>query len=104
MQATQQTLIYFFEQVAQKNNAQLTNLRKNKDFILDSECWRFTLPNLYSHLKDLNDDFNSLSYQQFRQLIFNSPINQTVKLNGAEIIISDNQTKVDQSNYALVWG
>ena len=103
MQNNQQALISFFEQVAQKNSSQLKKLKQQQCFSVENNCWRFTLPNLFSFLQHQNDAFINIEYKQFRQLIFNSLINQTVKLHGAEITIAENRNKVDKSTYALVW-
>jgi len=103
MQTIEQALISFFEQVAQKDRTQLKKLKQQQCFSLELERWRFTLPDLHSFLRHQDAIFSSIEYKQFRQLIFNSPINQTVKLHGAEITITDNQANVDKSGYALVW-
>lgn len=103
MQTIEQALISFFEQVVQKNKAQLKKLTQQKCFSVEQERWCFTLPDLYVFLQHQDDVFSRIDYKQFRQLIFNSPINQTAKLYGAEIIITDNRAKVDKSSYALVW-
>ena len=92
MQNIQQALISFFEQVAQKNNVQLEKLKHEQCFSVEQSGWQFTLPDLYSYLQHQNV-----------AIIFNSPINQTVKLHGAEIVIAENLNKVDKSTYALVW-
>ncbi len=103
MQAIEQALITFFEQVAQKDKAQLKKLKQEQLFNVERERWCFTLPNLYCFLQHQDEAFSDIDYKQFRQLIFSSPINQNLKLYGAEIIIADNRAKVDQSSYALVW-
>lgn len=103
MQATQQTLISFFEQVAQKDKAQLRKLEQEQCFSVDKERWCFTLPNLFTFLQNQDDVFSGIDYKQFRKMIFSSPINQTVKYCGAEITITDNQANVDKSRYTLVW-
>jgi hypothetical protein len=103
MQNIQLALISFFEQVAQRNSVQLKKLKQEQCFNVENNCWRFTLPNLFTFLQTQDDEFIGIEYKQFRQLIFNSPINQTVKAHGAEITIADNQDKVDKSTYALVW-
>jgi len=103
MQAIEQALISFFEKVVQKDKDQLIKLTKEQRFSMEQGRWCFTLPDLYFFLQHQDDIFNGIEYRQFRQLIFNSPINQTVKLLGAEITIIDNRAKVDQSTYALVW-
>ena len=103
MQAIEQALISFFEQVAQKDRSQLKKLKQEQSFCVEQERWCFTLPDLYFFLQHQDAGFSSIDYKQFRQLIFNSPINQTIKLQGAEITITDNRARVDRSIYALVW-
>ena len=70
---------------------------------MDMERWCFTLPDLYLFLLHQYKILDGIEYKKFRQLIYSSPINQTIKLYSAEIIIADNQYKVDKSGYALVW-
>lgn len=103
MPAVEQALISFFGQVAQKDEAQLAMLKQNPSFRVEQGRWCFTLPDLFSYLQHQDGVFSGMEYKQFRQLVFNSPINQTTKLYGAEITITDNRAKVDQSGYALVW-
>jgi len=103
MQNLQQALISFFEQVAQRNSTQLKKLKQEQCFSVEHNCWRFTLPNLFSFLQHHDDAFISIEYKQFRQLIFSSPINQTIKSHDTEITIAENRDKVDKSVYALVW-
>ena len=103
MHAIKQTLISFFEQVAKKDKTQLEKLKQESCFSVDQERWCFTLPDLHLFLQHQDNVLSCIEYKKFRQLIFNSPINQSVKLYGAEIIITDNQEKVDKSGYALVW-
>ena len=103
MQSIQQALISFFEHVAQKNNSQLTNLKQEQGFTVEQYCWSFTLPKLYDYLQHQDDTFKHIGYKQFRQLIFSCPINQAVKMHGAEITIAENRNKVDKSTYTMVW-
>ena len=103
MRVIEQALISFFEQVAQKDKILLQKLKQEQSFSVDQECWSFTLPELFAFLQHQDDFMSSIDYKQFCQIIFNSPINSSVKLYGAEIIITDNQHKVDKSSYALVW-
>jgi hypothetical protein len=103
MQAVEQTLITFFTQAAKKDSALLIKLAKESSFNVDSKHWSFTLPNLYTFLQQLDKVYNGIDYKQFRQLIFKSSINQTVKLYGAEIVIDNNQFNVDKSGYSLIW-
>lgn len=103
MQDIKQALIYFFKQVAKKDKVLLKKLHERQCFKVEQEGLCFTLPDLYSFLQHQDDVFSDIDYKQFRQLIFNSTINKNVKLYGAEIIITDNQGKVDKSSYALIW-
>jgi len=103
MQSIQQALISFFEQVAEKNNSLFTNLKQEQSFTVEQYCWSFTLPSLHAYLQHQDDMFRRIEYKQFRQLIFSSPINQAVKLHGAEITIAENRGKVDKSTYVMVW-
>ena len=103
MQDIEQSLVTFFEKVAKKDKLLLDKLRREQTFSLNQERWCFTLPNLYNYLHQQDTDFFDLDYQQFRKYIFNAPINLSIKLIGAEVIISDNKSKVDNSHYALVW-
>jgi hypothetical protein len=103
MQTKRQALISFFEQVAQKNKLLLKTLKQEECFTIDQECWRFTLPDLHLFLQQKNEIFNHIDYQQFRKLIFSSPVNQCVKPYSAEVTITENHGKVDKSSYALVW-
>lgn len=103
MQSTEQALTSFFEQVALKNKTLLSKLEHEQCFDVDNESWQFTLPNLHTFLQKEDDMFNCIDYVAFRRILFNCPINQTVKMHGAEINISDNQAKIDKSHYALIW-
>ena len=103
MHTTKQTLISFFNQVAQKNKIQLKKIKQEPCFRLEQDRWCFTLPNLHLFLQRQNNVFSYVAYKKFRQLIYSAPINQSVKVHDAEIIIIDNQAKVDKSTYALVW-
>jgi len=99
----QQDLIAFFQLIASKNTELLSKLSSYQDFIVDEDSWEFTLPNLHSFLAKVDDTYTSLSYKQFRKLVFSSPINSELKQLGAEIKISDNLDNVDKSRYILVW-
>lgn len=103
MKSIEQAVIKFFEQVAQKDSSLLQNLAQQQSFIVSRERWSFTLPDLFVYLQQQVPAFSGIDYRQFRKIIYNSPINQTVKSHAAEIIIADNQSKVDNSSYALVW-
>jgi hypothetical protein len=103
MQDIEKELIFFFEQVAQKDKSILKILKQKKYFCIEREGWHFTLPDLYFFLQKKDTVFHNISYKQFRKLIFNSRINQFIKLHGAKIIIEGNKNKVDNSMYFLIW-
>ena len=96
-------LITFFQRVANKEQEELKNLYGYSDFKLETNNWYFTLPNLFSYLLSQNIIDREVSYTQFRKQLFNSPINQKLKVLGAEVKLYDNKTNVDKSEYVLVW-
>lgn len=103
MSATEQALISFFILAAQKEQSLIRRLEENPSFILTPQQWSFTLPSLFTFLQSNEYVFSRLNYKDFKQLIYNSPINRSVKVYFAEIIIDDNQCKVDHSIYSLLW-
>ena len=104
MLVEEQALIAFFERVAKKDTMQLELLNQEPCFNLEQQRWTFKLVDLHIFLqRQYSDTFAVIEYNQFRQLVFNAAINQAVKLHGAEIIIVGNRSKVDKSEYALVW-
>ena len=103
MQDLQATLIRFFEQVAQKDPELLARLQEEPGFELEPECWCFTLPGLHAFLQGHDPAFGAVEYGPFRQLVFQSPINQALKSYGASITVHENRAKVDRSVYALTW-
>lgn len=103
MASNEQALISFFEQVAQKKKELLNKLKQEQHFNVIKELWSFTLPDLHLFLQQHDNLFKEINYKQFRKLIYNTPINQSIKLYNVEITIIDNQSKVDKSCYALVW-
>jgi hypothetical protein len=103
MQAIEQALLAFFEHVARKDAKQVGRLKDDPRFCVEEERWCFRLRDLYAFLQDQEAVFRSVTYKQFRHLLFKSPINQTARASGAEIVIADNRAKVDESTYALIW-
>ena len=103
MSISEQALVSFFVQVAQKDQDQLEKLKCEKSFSVSNERWCFTLPDLYSFLRDHDSEFRRIEYKHFLQMLFNCLINQTIKAYGAEITIIKNLGKIDKSSYALVW-
>ncbi|WP_018231760.1 hypothetical protein [Thioalkalivibrio thiocyanodenitrificans] len=103
MKGIEQALIRFFEQVAQRDSVLLEKLNREGSFSVEDDRWDFTLPDLHRFLQCHQPVFGTIDYKAFRQAIFNSPVNQAVRTYDAEVIIADNQGKVDQSTYAMVW-
>ena len=104
MQEVEHALVAFFKNIAKKDPGLLKELNQYPRFKVEQGSWTFTLPDLHLFLRcQQNELFESIEYKQFRSVIFNSAINQAVKANGAEIVISRNLDKVDKSEYALVW-
>lgn len=103
MQQTEEALLSFFNQVALKNAAILVTLKSEQCFDINAERWQFKLPDLYTFLQHKENAFAHIDYNSFRKILFNCPINQTVKSNGGEIIITENHSDVDKSRYTLVW-
>lgn len=103
IKSAEQTLDSLFNLVAQRDKDQLEILKRDGLFTLDEACWCFTLPQLYSFFQKHNEVFLQVDYAQFRRLIFNSFINKNIRIYDAKIIIRDNQHKIDDSLYALVW-
>lgn len=103
MPEIEQTLMAFFSRVAQRDQPLLDSLEQAQAFSFNQDRWCFTLPNLYHFLIEHDDEFSGIDYGDFRQLVFKSPINETIKPLGAHIDIEDNQYKVDKSTYALIW-
>jgi hypothetical protein len=101
--AIEQALIRFFEQAARRDSVLLEKLNREPSFSMAERRWDFTLPDLYRFLKCHDAVFGTIDYKGFRRAIFNSPVNQTVRTYGAEVIIAGNRGKVDQSSYAMIW-
>lgn len=103
MPAFEQALLTFFRRVAKKDPAVLQRLATFPGFELDSECWRFKLPDLHLYLIDHEPTLQELDYRRFRSLLFRCPVNRSIELLGAHVEITDNLRKVDRSTYALFW-
>jgi len=103
MQSIEEALISFFNQVALKDNAILVKLKSERCFNIDDESWQFILPDLHFFLQQQDTSFSQVDYLSFRKILFGCPINQSLKLNGGEIVILKNHNNVDKSLYALVW-
>lgn len=94
-------LTRFFTQVAKKDPVRLESLNID-GFCIDATRWSFRLSELYAYLIK-QQDLTDIEYKQFRQLLFSSPINETISNYGARITIIDNRGKADQSIYAMEW-
>ena len=103
MEPIEQALLDFFILAARKDETLLLQLRKTHTFTIDETRWCFTLPDLYGFIKSYNTVFSTIDYKQFRQLLYNSPVNEFLKQHDAEIIITDNRGNVNESGYALSW-
>lgn len=103
MSAIEDSLIQFFEDVAQQQPNLLQVLKEQSFFKIEQGRWMFTLPDLYRFLQQQDNMIGQVSYTQFRSAIFDSPINRSIGKYNAKIIIANNCSKVDQSEYALVW-
>jgi len=101
--ATVDALIQFFAQVAEKDETLLRKLRENSSFDISNEQWRFTLPTLHAFLRDNVACFSGITYSHFRKSLHRSPVNSTLSMLRATIVIVENTRKVDHSTYALVW-
>lgn len=99
----EKAIVSFFESVAKKETTRLHELQQERRFSVEWGRWCFTLPDLHTFLQQQDEVFRGIDYKRFRQLIFNSAINQIVKGYGAEITIAENREKVDQTLYALIW-
>jgi hypothetical protein len=102
MQAVEKALLSFFERVARRDEGALQGLRSEPRFRVDERGWRFTLPDLYGFLQAHDEAFGRVTYGKFCRSIFTCPLNRALKRLGAEIVIADNQARVDESRYALV--
>ncbi len=103
MTSAQQILLDFFVLVAQREKGCLAGLSAWQSFRVDEQGWTFALPDLFAYLQKGYPDFLELDYKQFRQLLFDAPVNALVKQHGAELFIADNQQNVDRSCYQLRW-
>ncbi|MFK7817001.1 MAG: hypothetical protein AB8B92_11765 [Gammaproteobacteria bacterium] len=104
MQAAEEALLSFFNQVALKNPAVLVTLNSEECFDINTERWKFKLPDLHLFLQQQESAFAHIDYNSFRKILFNCPINQNVKSNGSRIIITENHNNVDKTQYTLIWG
>lgn len=102
-EARQQALLDFFMLAARKDKTLLAQLQQTPVFTIDKTCWQFTLPDLYRFLHTSNTTFATIDYREFRRLLFNCPVNELLRQYDAEIVISDNKGKVNESSYALSW-
>lgn len=103
MRSIEQALIAFFERVAQREAAEIARLAAEERFRLSQTAWRFALPDLYAHLARHEPALSGVAYKQFRQALFNCPINRAIGGHGAAVTIAENKGKVDDTLYALVW-
>ena len=103
METRQQALLDFFILAACKDKTLLAQLQQIRGFTIDKTHWQFTLPDLYHFLHTGNTAFAAIDYKEFRRLLFNTPVNELLRDYHAEVVISENKGKVDESSYALAW-
>jgi hypothetical protein len=96
-------LLEFFRQAAAREPALMSLLKQQPDFRVEHEYWMFDLRQLHRLLQHYNPVFKDIEYKAFRRLLYQCPVNQAIKPSGAEIVITDNQSHVDASTYALKW-
>lgn len=94
-------ILTLFQQFIAGDAALTQKLLENTQFQVEHRSWHFKLPDLFAFCQHQNPGYAELSYKQFRHMLFNSPINQLLKEQAAEIVISNNAFNVDQSTYAL---
>jgi hypothetical protein len=62
--------------------------------------WSFKLQQLHQFFLDLYP-YSSLSYSQFRRLLFNSPVNHRLKEINFQIVIINSAAHIDDNLYGL---
>ena len=103
MRTAADSLLSFFWQVTIREPTLITALTQETSLNIDDKRWEFDLQQLYRFLQLYDPGFTEIEYKSFRQLLYQCPVNSKIKPGGAEIIIVDNQSRVDASTYALVW-
>ncbi len=97
------TLLAFFENIARKDSILMKKIRKSGLFKLKTDRYIFTLPNLHIFLQDNYEELADIDYKLLRKLIYRNPINMIIKTFDAEMVLENNLSKVNDSEYALVW-
>jgi hypothetical protein len=97
------TLLAFFENIARKDIILMKKIRKSGLFKLKTDRYIFTLPNLHIFLQDNYEELADIDYKLLRKLIYRNPINMIIKTFDAEVVLENNLSKVNDSQYALVW-
>lgn len=70
-------------------------------FECDVQGWQFRLPALHDLLMERLPSAERIDYPQFIRELYASDLNTRLRELGAEIVIVDNQGKVDASVYGL---
>ncbi len=96
-------LISFFQRVANKNTNEIEDLKECGYFNFEPNQWHFTLPKLYLYLQEKKLIDQKFNYKQFRQYIYNCPINKSLEQLNTEVIINSNKSNVDKTEYSLIW-
>lgn len=92
-----------FEQLAGRDPSMMEQITAYARFTMQDDRCLFTLPLLFEFLQYQNPELATSRYSDFRRIIYSCPINRAISMHNAEIVIIDNQHKVDMSTYALVW-
>lgn len=103
MNTKQELLLSFFSLAAAREPALMKMIMEEPAFTVDHKSWRFDLQQLHRFLQIYNADFGDIDYRAFRKLLYQCPVNEKLRPSGAQVVISDNQSHVDASTYALVW-
>jgi len=103
MPVDEQLILSIFKQLASQDMAVMDPMAIESCFSMEADRWLFTLPRLFEFLQYQDPGFAAVTYNEFRRLLFNCPINEAIRPHDAEIVIIDNRNKVDHSTYAMVW-
>ena len=97
-QAESDIVLSFFVAVLQENHEILSQINCSEaDLTLVEGELIFSLAGLQACIRGLTD----LSFSDFKQLIYNSTINQQLSAYGAELSVYESRGKINQNRYRL---
>lgn len=67
-------------------------------------AWHFQLRALYDFLAHLYGRDALGTYRDFRGALYRADINTRLRPYGARVVVAVNRGKVDENEYALIWG